>query len=160
MCGLLLTDWGVTEHGSCLWVTELMGTNDQFDLPNCASCEALFRRVMAIEWQYRERVKDGSRGTVAASPSVSGSVPMTADEFDLFEGQGRVASSFLVAPSLVAYIAEETEKEADISKAARKAREEKLMSQTSTITQSAARTAQPPGPDDKGAGKGGRRGRR
>ena len=130
ICDLLPTDWGVAEHGSCLWIIELMGSYDQFDLPNCASCEALFRRVMAIEWQYRERVKDGSRGSVSASPTVSGSAPLTADEFDLFEGAGKVQATLLVAPQLIAYISEETKKEADITKASRKAREERLMART------------------------------
>ena len=130
MCDLLPTDWGVAEHGSCLWIVELMGSHDQFDLPNCVSAEALIRRVMAIEWQYRERVKDGSRGTVSSSPTVSGSAPLTADEFDLFEGAGKVAATLMVAPQLIAYISEETKKEADITKASRKAREEKLMANT------------------------------
>ena len=127
MCDLLPTDWGVAEHGSCLWIVELMGSHDQFDLPNCVSAEALIRRIMAIEWQYRERVKDGSRGTVSSSPSISGSAPLTADEFDLFEGAGKVAATLMVAPQLIAYISEETKKEADITEASRKAREEKLM---------------------------------
>ena len=56
---------------------------------------------------------------------------MTSDEFDLFEGQGKVASSFLVAPTLIAYIADETKKEADITKSSRKAREGQLMAQRS-----------------------------
>ena len=123
ICDLLPTDWGVAEHGSCLWIVELMGSHDQFDLPNCVSAEALIR-------QYRERVKDGSRGTVSSSPSISGSAPLTADEFDLFEGAGKVAATLMVAPQLIAYISEETKKEADITKASRKAREEKLMART------------------------------
>ena len=85
---------------------------------------------MAIEWQYREPVKDGSRSNVASSPSVAGAAPLTADEFDLFEGAGKVASTLLAAPQLISYISEETKKEVDITKASRKAREEKLMART------------------------------
>ena len=40
---------------------------------------------MAIEWQYREKIKDRSRGSISASSTVAGSAPLTSDEFDLFD---------------------------------------------------------------------------
>ena len=135
ICDLLPTDWGVAEHASCLWIIELMGSHDQLDLPNVVSAEALFRRIMAIEWQYREKVREGSRGSVASTPTVSGAPPMTADEFDLFEGAGKTCVTLMVAPALIAYISEESRKEADIAKSARKAREERMMSRSGVSAQ-------------------------
>ena len=144
-----------------MWIIKLMGSHDHFDLPNCVSAEALFRRVMAIEWQYCERVKDGSRSNVASTPSVAGAAPLTADEFDLFEGAGKVASTLLVAPQLISYISEETKNEADITKAFRKAREEKLMARTgmsATDVRNIIANAAAQGTDGAdGSGKGGRR---
>jgi translation initiation factor IF-1 len=46
------------------------------------------------------------------------------------EAAGKVQATLLVAPQLIAYISEETKKEADITKASRKAREERLMART------------------------------
>ena len=85
---------------------------------------------MAIEWQYREKVKDKLRGSIAASSTVAGSAPLTSDEFDFFEGGGRTNMSLMVDPKLVEYIADEMKKESDVSKSSRKAREEKLMAAT------------------------------
>ena len=109
---------------------ELSGSYGQLDLPNINGVEALFRRVMAIEWQYREKVKDKSRGSIAASSTVAGSAPLTSDEFDLFEGGGRTNMPLMVDPKLVAYIADEMTKESDVSKSSRKAQEDKLMAAT------------------------------
>ena len=124
------TDWGVVEHSNCCWLLELGGSFDQLDLPNIAMCEAAARRLQAIEWQYRERVREGARGHVSASSSLSGAVAMSADEFDLFEGGDEVNVTLCAAPALIRFVADESKKEADVSKAGRTAREEKLMAQT------------------------------
>ena len=55
---------------------------------------------------------------------MAGAPALTADEFDLFEGGDKVS------PLLISYVANESKKEADVSKAARKAREEKFMAAT------------------------------
>ena len=75
----------------------------------------------------RERVRDSARGAVNAHVGTAGAFALTSDEFDLFEGGDKVNSTLCVAPDLIAYVARESEKEANVSKAARKAREEKLM---------------------------------
>ena len=129
-CDLLPSDWGVSEHASALHIIELFACYDQVDLTNLNGIEALFRRVMAIEWQYREKIKDRARGSVSASGSVSGSAPLTSDEYDLFEGAGKTNMSLMVAPALVQYIADEMKRDSDVTRTARKAREEKLMAAT------------------------------
>ena len=82
---------------------------------------------MAIQ---RERVKEPSRGHVGASSTLAGTAAITSDEFDLFEGGDKANVTLCVAPALVRYVADESRKEADVSKAARKAREEQLMAAT------------------------------
>ena len=129
-CDVLASDWGVSEYASCLWMFKLSGSHDKLDLPNINGVEALFRRVMAIEWQYREKMKDKSRGSISASSTVAGSAPRTSGEFDFFEGGGRTNMSLMVDPKLVEYIAYAMQKESDVSKSSRKAREEKSMAAT------------------------------
>ena len=121
--------------------------------------------MIAIEWQYRERVKDHTRASsVQSSPTVSGSAPLTADELDLFEGAGRVASTLMVCPALIRYISEESKKEADITKASRKAREERLMARTglsaTDVTKVIADEAAKGDGETEGAGGARRRGAR
>ena len=61
---------------------------------------------------------------------MAGAPALTADEFDLFEGGDKVNKTLCVCPLLISYVADESKKEADVSKAARKAREEKFMAAT------------------------------
>ena len=118
------------EHASCLRIIEIMGSFDQLKLPTVTCAEAFFRRVMAIEWHYRELVKDGSRGSVAARPSVSGSASLTTGEFDFFKGGGKTQCSLLVVPALISYMSDEMKMEAAITRASRKKTEERLMAST------------------------------
>ena len=75
----------------------------------------------------RSRALSGSLGHQLFS---GGSPAITADEFDLFEGSDKVNVTLCVAPALMRFAAEESRKEADVSKASRNAREEKLMAAT------------------------------
>ena len=121
-CRLTASDWGTSEHYSCCWILELMGSFDQLDLPNIAAVEAVARRLQAIEWQYRERVRETSRSHVVASVGVAGVPALTTGEVDLFEGAATTNATLMVCPLLIRYVSDESKTEADVSKAARKAR--------------------------------------
>ena len=128
------------------------GSYDQLDLSNLAIIEAICRRAELIEYQYRERSREGLRasglGTGAAS-SLTGAAVLGGEESDLFDGVGKVAGGAMVAPDIVEFVANELQKTANIDKQARKAREEKALVRGGN----AANDGQDP------AATGGRRGR-
>lgn len=139
--------WGVSAHAQCCRYLQLAGSFDQLDLSNNSIIEAVARRLQVIEWQYRDRVRDGDRGLAGATSagSASGITPASQDEVDLFEGTSHVGSTVCCCPDLVEHVSRELEREAQIQKNARKAREEKQLARA------------PPASDrHKGGGRGGR----
>ena len=113
----------------CCRILELAGTFDQLDIPNLASLEVVARRLETIEYSYKDRTRDGERGmpAAAAGSSLGGFNLLSFDEADLFDGSGHVGSTVCCAPSLVEHVSKELEKEAQIQKQARKAREERAL---------------------------------
>eukprot|EP00959_Pyramimonas_sp_CCMP1952_P338975 7098807-Pyramimonas_sp.AAC.1 len=86
------------------------------------------RRLQTIEYQSAEKVRDGDRGgSASASSSVSGSAVIASDEMDLSEGRQHVNPKVCCAPSLIEHVSKELEKESQIQKQARKAREERAL---------------------------------
>ena len=152
-CKLSLSDWGVAEHMQMMRFLALAGSYDQLDLSNLAVIEAICRRAELIEYQYRERAREGLRASglgTGAAASLTGSAVLGGEEADLFDGVGKVAGGAMVAPAIVEFVAAELEKTARIDKQARKAREEKALMRHAKDDG--------PGPDaSKGDGKGGRR---
>ena len=122
------SDWGVAEHGQLCAYLEAAGSMDQLDLSNLVVMERIARRLQTIEYQYAEKVRDNERGgSAGATASASGSAVITNDEIDLFEGRQHVNPTVCCAPSLIEHVSKELEKEAQIQKQARKAREEKAL---------------------------------
>ena len=129
-CRLNNSDWGVAEHGQCCRYLEVAGAFDQLDLPNIAMIELVSRRLQTIEFQYRERIRRAESSMVfgaGVSPTVAGSVAMSAEEADLFDGAERVHLTLCCAPALVKYVTSQLKDESMIAKEARKAREEQQM---------------------------------
>ena len=130
VCKLTVADWGVAEHNQLCRYLFLAGTYDQYDMSNSAMLEAVCRRLQLVEYQYRERSREnqlgGGRGG-SASGALAGSLPLGAEEADLFVGVGRLDGVVCVAPHLVEWISRELAKTAEIDKQARKAREEKAL---------------------------------
>ena len=120
---LTASDWGTSEHYSC----------DQLDLPDIPAAEALTRRIQAIEWQYRERVRETLRTSIDSSVSIAGAAALTSSEVDLLEGTLKVNATLMVCPELIKYVVEESKSEADVSKASWKAREERLFAHTGIL---------------------------
>ena len=86
------------------------------------------------------------------SPSVAGSVPLSSEEADIFDGQERIHSTLCCSPALVKHVSDQLKDESMIAKEARKAREEKAMAQhqrlspTPPATQGADELATPSWP--------------
>ena len=56
------SDWGVSEHLECCRTLETAGSYDQLDLANVAVIERVCRRLQVIEYQCRERARQGEDG--------------------------------------------------------------------------------------------------
>ena len=140
---LAASDWGVSEHAMLCDVLEHAGSYDNLDLCNLACMEALARRLQTIEYQHRERVRDGERGGHSSVSELGGTAVLTDDEMDFFQGRSHASSTVCCSPALIKHVADGMEKEALIAKQSRKAREEKGLART-------------PAPQNTGrAGKGG-----
>ena len=129
-CRLNNSDWGVAEHGQCCRYLEVAGGFDQLDLPNIAIVELVARRLQTIEFQYRERTRRSDSSMVfgmGVSASVAGSVAISPEEADLFDGADRVHTTLCCAPALVKFVTEQLSDESKIAKEARKAREEQQL---------------------------------
>ena len=158
-CRLTASDWGTSGHYSCCWILELMGSFDQLDLPNIAAAEAVARRLQAIEWQYRERVRETSCSHVVASVDVAGAPALTTSEVDLIEGAAKTDATLMVCPLLIRYVSDESKTEADVSKAEYKASEERLLAHTGLSDISQVAVALGGGHADGGGEAGRRRGK-
>ena len=154
-CRLNNADWGVSEHSQCCRYLEMAGGWDQLDMPNVSIIELVARRLQTIEFQYCERVRQADKSTVfgyGVSPSVVGSVPLSSEEADIFDGQERIHSTLCCSPALVKHVSDQLKDESMIAKEARKAREEKAMAQhqrlspTPPATQGADELATPSWP--------------
>ena len=75
-------------------------------------------------------MREISRSHVVASVGVAGDLALTTSEVDLFEGAAKTNATHMVCPLLIRYVSDESKTEADVSKAARKAREERLLAHT------------------------------
>ncbi len=118
--------------------------------------EAICRRLQLVEYQYRERIRDGSSGAgghrvTGANAALTGLAVMGGEEADLFDGLKKSAGGACVAPALSSYIADELAKKAAVDKAARKAREEKALVRAGV--QDLPTSPLVPPEHDKGAGK-------
>ena len=150
-CKLTLNDWGVAEHMQMMRLLSVAGAYDQLDLSNLAVVEVICRRAELIEYQYRERAREGLRASglgTGASTSLTGASVLGGEEADLFDGVGKIAGGAMVAPQIVEFVAAELEKTAKIDKQARKAREEKALLRTNKGAEDGGHT------EAKGNGKG------
>eukprot|EP00971_Amphidinium_carterae_P349223 6490908-Amphidinium_carterae.2 len=118
--------YGVEAHQLALKAINLAGTVDQLDLPNLSIIESLFRQVQMIEHYYREKAQ-ASEEKAACEKKLQG---VAAVEQELFLGSGRSGHEAMVAPDLMKHISTELEREALISKQARKAREERSLARS------------------------------
>ena len=122
--GLSGVDWGVTAHASALRAVALAGCCDQLDLPNLSVIEHLLRDGQMVEYHYKnvEREKEDK---LRRDKKVTGP---TIDESELFLGVGKSAYESMICPDLTDWIAKQLERDANIIKSTRKAREERAQS--------------------------------
>ena len=155
---LTVADWGVAEHAQLCRYLQLGGEWDQLDMGNLSIIEAIARRLQLIEYQYRDRCREGTRGASGGAVpfALSGLAPMGADEADLFDGLAKADTGACVCPKVVEWISAELKKTADIDKAARKAREERALARGVMNLEQPVLVLTPE--DSKAAKKGGKKG--
>ena len=123
--------WGVDIHRVALEVLEVSGSYDQLNLANIAGLEKLLREAQFIEWQYAESAKKqadgGGDGGKKPKGGGKGDV-LVSGELQLFTGKHKEYGNIMISPELLEYVAKEAEKEVNVMKQVRKAREERALS--------------------------------
>ncbi len=116
-------DWGVTAHQTGMRCLAIAGCSDQLDLPNLAVIEHILRECQMCEHHYRQIEKD--LDDKQRRDKKVGGMPM--DEADLFLGVSKSMHDTMVCPELQEFIAKALERDANIQKQTRKAREERTL---------------------------------
>ncbi|CAK0899749.1 unnamed protein product, partial [Prorocentrum cordatum] len=122
--GLETGDWGEDTHRMCLKAVEEAGTYDHLELCNLASFEVLFRQAQLVEYAHEQervaRQMAGGKGKKGAGKGAG-----LLDESLVFTGQHREAGGVMLAPEQMDFASREIERDANIMKQVRKAREER-----------------------------------
>ena len=121
------TDWGIPQHSLAMRALAVGGCSDQLDIVNNVSFELLLREAQMVEFHYQtlerdaqEKLRKNAKGGAAAQgPSI--------EEVALFQGAGKTQFESMVCPDLMEHIAKQLERDANILKQSRKAREERAL---------------------------------
>ena len=87
--------------------------------------EHLFRKAQMVEYYYRERARASEDKLLRDKKGNAAGV--SSEEVELFMGGVKTGLEAMACPELMQHIAKELEREAGISKQARKAREERAL---------------------------------
>jgi len=117
LCKLDSTTWGVSEHSMLTDLIKWLLLTDQLDATNLHTAEAIFRRLQTIEYSHQEKLREDANKNQSAR--------LTVEEQAMFAGTVRAHTSLMVCPDLLEYVRKEVERDANLSKNLRKAREER-----------------------------------
>ncbi|CAE7557304.1 unnamed protein product [Symbiodinium sp. CCMP2592] len=96
---------------------KIAGPRTGIDACNCYGVELMFRRVQTIEYAHSERAREIESKTVGGKLSL--------EEQYTFGSLVRQAGTLMIAPSLLEHVKQEVERDSQLSKNFRKAREER-----------------------------------
>ena len=113
--------WGVAEHESAMKALDEAGSYDGLEITNLASLEVLLRRAQLVEYVYQLEGKEPKGKGGGKANNRFGLV----DEAAVFSGSHRSTGDIMICPDLMDYVAKEVERDAQIMKQVRKAREER-----------------------------------
>lgn len=116
-------DWGVAIHALVMRGVSLALCNDQVDGMNMTVIEHLFREAQLVEYHYHMQEKDEEEKKKKDKKHGG----PTAEESDLFRGSLKSGFAAMVCPELTEYIAKQLERDVNIQKQTRKAREERTL---------------------------------
>ena len=116
-------DYGVVMHQTSMRAMGMAGCSDQLDLANLSCIEYMAREAQMIEHFYQNverELEDKQRKDKKL-------VGPTVDEMELFVGADKSPYDVMVCPALAEWIAKEMERDANIQKQSRKARQERAL---------------------------------
>lgn len=119
LCKLDSSSWGIQEHYQLSMTIRYAIQTDQLNPYNNLFCEVIFRRLQTIEFAYMERAREQE------SKAVGGKLSL--EEQSTFGGITRAAATLMVCPDLLEHVKAEVERDANLAKNLRKAREEREM---------------------------------
>ena len=117
LCKVDAGAWGIQEHFQVSMFLRQLVQVDQLDACNSYGIELMFRRVQTIEYAHSERARENE------SRSVGGKLSL--EEQYTFGSLVRQAGTLMICPSLLEHVKSEVEKDVQLSKNMRKAREER-----------------------------------
>lgn len=117
LCRLDSAAWGVQEHFQLSMMLRQLLQVDSFNGCNSLGIELMFRRLQTIEYAHAEKARENES-------RLSGG-KLALEEQYVFGSVVRHAGTLMIAPSLLSYVKEETEKEVLLAKNLRKAKEER-----------------------------------
>ncbi|CAK9108532.1 unnamed protein product, partial [Durusdinium trenchii] len=117
LCKIESSAWGVQEHYQLSMIAKHALQTDQLDGYNNLCLEVVFRRIQTIEYAYAERARE------IESKAVGGRLSL--EEQSTFGGITRQASTLMICPQLLDHVNAEVERDANLAKNLRKAREER-----------------------------------
>ena len=118
-------DWGVDAHRIALRAVALGGCSDQVDLTNLALAEHLLREAQLVEHHYRNIERDHEEKN--RKERKGGAVGLPAQEVELFLGAEKGAVDCMISPDLTEFVSKALERDANVQKQSRKAREERAL---------------------------------
>ncbi|CAE6921808.1 unnamed protein product [Symbiodinium sp. CCMP2592] len=110
-------NWGVQEHFQLSMVLKHALQTDQFDGCNNLCIEVIFRRLQTIEYAYADKAREQEAKSVGGRLSL--------EEQQTFGGLTRQAGTLMVCPDLLDHVRAEVERDANLAKNLRKAKEER-----------------------------------
>lgn len=117
LCKLDGGAWGVQEHFQISMMLRQLIQVDQLDPFNSVGIELMFRRIQTIEYAHSEKARE------LESRNVGGKLSL--EEQFSFGSLVRQAGTLMIAPDLLDHVKTEVEKDVQLSKNMRKAREER-----------------------------------
>lgn len=119
LCKLDVTNWGVMEHFQLSMILRQLLQVDMINGCNTLGVELMFRRLQTIEYAHSEKARE------AESKAMGGKLSL--EEQFTFGSMVRQAATLMIAPSLLDHVKQEVERDVQLQKNIRKAREERDM---------------------------------
>ena len=116
---------GIPQHALAMKAVSVAGCIDQVDLTKLAAVEVLLREAQMVEYHYQNVEKD--KEETAKKQKGHSAAPLTSEEMMLFQGTGKSHFESMICPDLMEHIAKALERDANILKQSRKAREERAL---------------------------------
>lgn len=117
LCRVESTTWGVQEHFQLSMMLRQLIQVDMVNGFNSLGVELMFRRVQTIEYAHSEKARE--------SEARSSGGKLALEEQYMFGSLVRQAGTLMICPQLLQHVKEEVEKDVQLQKNLRKAKEER-----------------------------------